>query len=501
MKTKIMFWFGVEFTHFCLANLLKQKLDSDFYAVLDITSKPRRFFENQSLIPFNKTWYFFDHLKNHDHEVDYEYLKHFEKKYQINLWNLAVNERIFYRFNEFYKFSTQEIYSILEQECKFFEKVLDESKPDFLLTKDASRHHHQLFTEMCKKSGVKVLVLSRTNLGNKVLISEKSHKFDTQFHSNHNTTSKHNSFEELRTYLEKFTFSKYLNEFNSPTSKKQKINAVMDYLSSDTKINQDQYYYFGRTKSKVISNSIFDTIRTRYRKNFLDKNSAHSPDFSSPFAYFPLHVDMERPLLIEAPYYTNQIEIIRHIVKSLPTGLKLYVKESPAGNTRSWRKCSDYKEIIDIPNVTLVHPSVPAASLFEKCSLVFTVAGTSGFEASFYEKPTIVFSDVAYVEMPSVFRVSQIEKLPELISTALQAKISLKDVSNFLEFIEANTINFDWFGFQKSFYKKFYFDGTLHDSIISESKLKDFIQSHSEELEVLSNAHAKKIKSYLNSRL
>ena len=60
----------------------------------------------------------------------------------------------------------------------------------------------------------------------------------------------------------------------------------------------------------------------------------------------------------------NQIEVIRHIVKSLPVGIRLYVKESPAGKTREWRKVSDYKEILNIPNVTLIHPSVPATDLF-----------------------------------------------------------------------------------------------------------------------------------------
>ena len=36
------------------------------------------------------------------------------------------------------------------------------------------------------------------------------------------------------------------------------------------------------------------------------------------FVYFPLGVDMERNLLISAPFYTNQVEIIRHIAKALP---------------------------------------------------------------------------------------------------------------------------------------------------------------------------------------
>ena len=495
MKKKIFFWFGVEFTHFCLANIIQKKLDADYYSIVDITTNPRTFFENQTLTSFKKTWYFFDHVKKHNQEVDFEYLKEFEKKYQINLWNLAINERVFYRFNEFYKFTDDEIYSILEQECKLFEKILDEINPDYLLTKDASRHHHHLFTEMCKKRGTKILMLSRTNLGNKVLISQKSHQFDLEFKSPLTRQSKYKTFEELRNYLDSFTFSKYLNEYNIPTTPKQKLDAVLKYIFSDSKKNQNQYYYYGRTKNNVLLNAVLTSFKTKIRKNFLDKNSVHDPVLENTFAYFPLHVDMERPLLIEAPYYTNQIEIIRHIVKSLPTGMKLFVKESPAGHTRSWRTVDDYKQIINIPNVIFIHPSVPAKNLFKNCSLVFTVAGTSGFEASFYEKPTIVFSDVAYLKMPSVFRVDQLEKLPELIITALNTKVSLNDVSNFLEYIEQNTIEFDWFGFQKSFYKKFYFDGTLHDTVINESDVKKFIDSHLEELEPLAEYHIERINS------
>ena len=98
--------------------------------------------------------------------------------------------------------------------------------------------------------------------------------------------------------------------------------------------------------------------------------------------------------------------------------------------------------------------------------------------------------------MPSVFRVTEIEKLPELINTALDTKVSLNDVSNFLEYIKENTIDFDWFGFQKAFYQKFYFDGTLHDTIIPESDLKQFIDLHSNQLTQLAKHHINKINSF-----
>ena len=54
-----------------------------------------------------------------------EYLKNFETKYKIDLWLLAFNDRFFYKYNEYYTFSTQEKLKILEQECKFFEKIIN----------------------------------------------------------------------------------------------------------------------------------------------------------------------------------------------------------------------------------------------------------------------------------------------------------------------------------------------------------------------------------------
>ena len=54
--------------------------------------------------------------------------------------------------------------------------------------------------------------------------------------------------------------------------------------------------------------------------------------------------------MIDAPFYTNQIEIIRSVVKSLPVGYSLYVKENPGQVSREWRDINEYKEIMNIPN-------------------------------------------------------------------------------------------------------------------------------------------------------
>ena len=53
---------------------------------------------------------------------------------------------------------------------------------------------------------------------------------------------------------------------------------------------------------------------------------------------------MERSLLITAPYFVNQIEVIRNIAKSLPINFKLFVKEHPLQYARGWRSSNKYNE-------------------------------------------------------------------------------------------------------------------------------------------------------------
>ena len=130
MKDKIIVWLDSNLMQYCACYYLQREIDADFYAIVDVTNKTRHFFENQTLVNFKKIWFFHDNtlpIKN----SNFEYLSSFEKKYNIDLWKLAVNDRIFYNFNDFYNFSKNEILSILENECNFLECVLNEINPNF----------------------------------------------------------------------------------------------------------------------------------------------------------------------------------------------------------------------------------------------------------------------------------------------------------------------------------------------------------------------------------
>ena len=193
----MLFWISGALTSFCVSYYLQKKIDSDFFAIIDSYDKPKIFFENQSLVKFQETWFYHDHFQNLGNP-DIDYLSDFEKKYDINLWELAINERIFYRFNNVSKFSSDEILSILEHECRLFENILTNINPDFLIMEEPTLHQEELLYRMCKKNGTKTLLLTQPNVA-RCTISENPRRLDLDIDLN-TVQSSNRSFDDLLTY-------------------------------------------------------------------------------------------------------------------------------------------------------------------------------------------------------------------------------------------------------------------------------------------------------------
>ena len=55
MKPKIIFWINAFLLPFCLAHNLQKQYDANYYAIFDITNKPKSFFQSQEFVKFEKT--------------------------------------------------------------------------------------------------------------------------------------------------------------------------------------------------------------------------------------------------------------------------------------------------------------------------------------------------------------------------------------------------------------------------------------------------------------
>lgn len=495
--TRIIFWSSGPDLFYFLPMFFEKTLDFKLYCIFDIPDKPKNFFETQSFVKFEKVWFYHDHIQKKKFN-DLEYLQSFEEKYGIELWKLAINERLFYRFNEFYKFSSEEIISILSQECKLFETILDEAKPEFLIMGDPALHHSRIFYEMCKKKNIKIMILQSSRIGKKCLILDDPQeipkiKYDENYDENYDEDL---TFENIRQIFNSNSYKKIQKIFYKKVMSASiliLIKTLLQYLGSNSTVTDTHYTYYGRKKSKVIYNKLKIELKQIFRKKYIDNNL--SQDISSKkFVYFPLHIEMEQYPLIAAPFFTNHIEVIRHIAKSLPVGYELYVKEHPAQVLRGWRQISDYKEILKIPNVTLFHPEASSDNLIKNSSLVVTIAGTTGFEAAFYGKPSIVFSNTFYDKLKSVYRVRDLQELPRIIKNVINEQYDPHDLYVFLKQLDEISFDFNYSDFYKDLNRDFYLHGNLTDVEITMEQVEKFKKDHKFELEKLAEQYIMRIK-------
>jgi hypothetical protein len=122
--------------------------------------------------------------------------------------------------------------------------------------------------------------------------------------------------------------------------------------------------------------------------------------------------------MLYAPRYTDQVHLIKQIARSLPLGMKLYVKEHAA--MVGYRKRKYYKEIVRIPNVKLINPQINGLDLVQKAKLLVVISSTSGWEGVLLKKPVITFGDVFYNDIPGVKRCRSFEDLSWLVKEQLE---------------------------------------------------------------------------------
>jgi capsule polysaccharide modification protein KpsS len=306
-----------------------------------------------------------------------------------------------------------------------------------------------------------------------------------------------NSLVDVQNHLKKQSPARRTKlQFNTfQASKINYLKAIVKFLVSSNTNVKTHYTYYGRSKFAVLIYTIFNTIKKRYREFFINKNLIRGINNKKPLIYFPLQVEPERTILIAAPNYTNQIEVITNIVKSLPSGYELYVKEHPAsGVFREWRSVNDYKKIMELPNVKLVHPSVKSEDLIKKSSLVITISSSSGFEAAFYNKPSIIFSDLDYSILPSVHKIKAIDELPVAIKSSLKKEVKISDLNYYINLIEENSFELDFDSIDTDFYQNFHYGGFLADVEIPIEKMRLFLERHDADFDKIAAECIKKIQ-------
>lgn len=493
MKDKILVWMPREFYYFGIAKYLADNHDCDIYGITDAWNNEKFFLENQNFLKLKKIFYYRDAVKiDKNKKPDLNYLKLFEEKYGINLWQLTYMERLFYKFNPYYNYKKDEILSIIEQECIFFEKIIKEVNPEFLLIKLTDSHTSHLLAKIAESKKIKRLVLGPGRFSSQILFygdvdSMSTILYPSEPPSNIGTENSLENFLEKKDPLKMIL--EYKNKLSSLTGLSKRIERFYNLFTNlGDSSYRNHYFYYNITRTNFLKTRLRLKFERRYTNYFVENNLPKNwTEEETPFVYYPLHSEPERAISIAAPYCTNQVEIITHIAKSLPIKYRLFVKDHPIMDLKGGRNVSFYKDIMKLPNVKLLHHNTNQEKLLKKCSLVITITGTSGLEAAFYNKPTITFGETPYSKLSWIYRITNLEDLPKIIRCALESKVDKNELRKYISYIDHNSFNVNLNSIISSF--SVYFQ----NNDINEKDIKKALDENKKELEKIANLYVNKI--------
>jgi len=453
-KKNIIVWLDFDaysYINFGVITELIKLDDFDFIGIVT-TKQDMNFFQNQKIIPFKKLIYYPDCYINKS-TFDLKKLKEFEKDFRLNLWSDIFTERSFYKYwTDFHHFTKEEIFIIIEKSITFFIDILQTYEPKMILTQYIGENiSNLLLYRIAKKMNIKIIMPVPMFIHNRILISEDivGEEITNEF------KKIIGSFEDLsqnftEDYVKKENLSqtiKIQESFNpNIAGLNQKINHYIKRLFENP---EEIYKNVGKSKFKILKYRFQLNFKIKKRKKFLDSNSIKSVEDNN-FILFPMQSEPEAKVLTISSNYSNQITLIENIAKTIPINTILYVKEHPIQKVKSWRSIEDYKKIISIPNVKLVHPNVSIEKLISKSRGVILISGGTGFEALFYKKPVILFSDEIYEELSMVTKISSFDKLHNDINNAINNyKFNNNELNALMKIINEKTIVIPYFSMMK----------------------------------------------------
>lgn len=187
---------------------------------------------------------------------------------------------------------------------------------------------------------------------------------------------------------------------------------------------------------KILNNpkSLIKKLHLEYNYNYLKFGVIELP--KEEFFMFPLHYEPEVTLDLLAPYFRDQLTLIKYIAQSLPVNHKLVVKEHPGMKGR--RAPSFYKEVERIKNLVLLDLNYDSYKVLDakNCKGLIVINSTVGFEAVLLEKPVISLGRTYYAIPGVTTPLTDLIQLPEMLMKIEQLKPEKKNILSFLQALD-----------------------------------------------------------------
>lgn len=381
-----------------------------------------------------------------------------KKRNKINLDNAELNKRILSRYEDprlsissilfasrmLWNEKSNVIESYMAESIQRIDEFILENNIDFVITEPTDCI--QLLSQLvCWRRGIKLgqIVPIRYPV-NRIALSVDC--FEEEFHELESQgTEKVMGLEE---WLKKYRTSNLKPQYYKNALKYKpflklikslflRIPVEINRLLGNYELNNLNTYY-------LIKMYLRNTIRRIF---FQGEDAAELNDKNGIPKYFVyyLHVQPERSIDVVSPHYANQLENIRQLRRALPWDVELWVKDHPASDGA--QPYDFYKRLQKVPGVRLIGRKSDSKKLGLNAIGIATVSGTIGYEMALNNKPVVVFSNIFYRKLPTVFQYENPEGLANFMRViANNSSMKNKDLEiiNFLKNLIMNSMESNW---------------------------------------------------------
>ena len=397
-------------------------------------------------------------------QIDLSYIEKQEQALKVdNFWEALIADRRLMLgpkctyFQDYHtRFNHDDLLKILQRSLKKMETLFDDVQPDFVSSFICVTMSEYLAYLYAKSRGIPYLNIRTVRINNNMVYADHVTEPSTRIQQSYQT----NELKDFPSSITEQAIEVY-NSIKHRGGKYEGITIQRKQSLSDVLIRL--------LKKLYRLHRIPHVVTTEFKIKYGNLRDIHDPGVIKPacyeylvkpilklyiqfklkktyiraehlehekYCFFPLHLEPERVLLISARYFMNQIEVVRNLAQSLPSGMTLLVKEHPKGFGR--HPLSFYKKLLNIPNVQLISPYTPSELIIQHSKLVSTIAGTVGWEAILREKPVVIFGPTVYEFLPD----TMVYKIQDLTKTSNHIKDLLSnytfDENSVIKYIAAS---------------------------------------------------------------
>jgi capsule polysaccharide export protein KpsC/LpsZ len=158
-------------------------------------------------------------------------------------------------------------------------------------------------------------------------------------------------------------------------------------------------------------------------------------DYSIDNLVYPLQYEPEASLLYFAPHHVDQVSFVETVLRALPHGKVLWVKEHPnqfgALNEKTWRNLKKRYE-----NLRFVHGRKNGRELIKNSAMVVTISSTMGLDGLLLGRTVLVGGDVFYSGFKGAVRTESYQDLAKELNEQDNYNYSDNFNQNIKELIE-----------------------------------------------------------------